>query len=66
MSLLTETPHGEDYCLEPVFDRRQKQLWSCDRRSFIAAWFVSADMGFVWWQDFSAFYHVRAVSDARP
>ncbi len=66
MSLLTETPHGEDYCLEPVFDRRQKQLWSCDRQSFIAAWFVSADMGFVWWQDFSAFCCVRAVSDARP
>jgi serine/threonine-protein kinase len=66
MSLLKETPQGEDYCIESVFDDRQKQLWSCDRRSFIAAWFVSAEMGFVWWQDFSAFYHVRAVSDARP
>lgn len=66
MSLMKETPHGEDYCLESVFDRRQKQLWSCDRQSFTAAWFVSADMGFVGRQDFSAFYHVRAVSDARP
>ena len=65
MSLLTETPHGEDFCIEPIFDQRQTALWSCDKRSFTAAWCVSVDMGFVWWQDFSAYYYVRAVSDGK-
>jgi serine/threonine-protein kinase len=62
MSLLTETPHGEDFCIAPIFDPCQRALWSCDRRSFTAAWYVSVDMGFVSWQDFSAYYYVRAVS----
>jgi serine/threonine-protein kinase len=61
MSLLTETPSGSDYCIEPVFDPAQKWLWSCDRRSFTAAWYVSIDLGFVAWQDFNAYYYVRAV-----
>jgi len=65
MSLLTETPHGEDFCIEPIFDQRQSALWSCDKRSFTAAWYVSLDMGFVWWQDFSAYYYARAVSDEK-
>jgi serine/threonine-protein kinase len=63
MSLLTETPHGEDFCIEPIFDPRQGTLWSSDRKSFTAAWYVSIDMGFIHWQDFSAYYYVRAVSD---
>jgi serine/threonine-protein kinase len=61
MTLLTEVPQGEDYCIEPIFDQTQKWLWSCDRRSFTAAWYVSCDMGYVAWQDFSGYYYVRAV-----
>jgi serine/threonine-protein kinase len=60
-TLLTELPRGVDYCIEPVFSQRQKWIWSCDRRSFTAAWYVSIDMGYVAWQDFTAYYHVRAV-----
>jgi serine/threonine protein kinase len=63
MSLLARTPHGEDYCIEPVFDQNQVTLWSCDRRSFTAAWYVSVEMGFVGWQDFSAYYYARAVRE---
>ena len=63
MSLLTATAHGEDFCMEPIFDSHQRALWSCDRRSFTAAWYVSVDLGFVAWQDFSAYFYVRAVSD---
>ncbi len=37
-------------------------LWSCDRRSAAASWYVSMDMGFVAWQDHSCCYYVRAVS----
>jgi len=61
LTLLTELPQGEDYCIEPVFDQRQKRIWSCDRRSFVAAWYVSVDMGYVAWQDFTGYYYVRAV-----
>ena len=61
MTLLTELPTAEDYCIEPIFSPRQKWIWSCDRRSFTAAWYVSIDMGYVAWQDFTAFYYVRAV-----
>ena len=61
MTLLTELPNGSDHCIEPVFDRQQKWLWSCDRRSFTAAWYVSVDLGFIAWQDFGARFYVRAV-----
>jgi serine/threonine-protein kinase len=61
MSLLTETPHGEGFCIERIFDQRQMSLWSSDRRSYTAAWYVMVDMGFVSWQDFSAYYFVRGV-----
>lgn len=50
-----------DYCIAPLFDRRQKSLWTSDRRSRLAAWYVSVDLGFVAWQDITCFYHVRAV-----
>jgi len=63
MSLLTETSHSAVLCIEPVFDQKQKWLWSCDRQSFMSAWYVSLDLGFVYWQDFSAYYYVRAVCE---
>jgi len=58
-SLLTE---GLDVCIPPVFEPTQQWLWSCDRRSYTTAWYVSAELGFVHWQDTSAPYYVRAVS----
>jgi serine/threonine-protein kinase len=61
LSLLTPTPHGADFCIEPVFDPRQRTLWSSDRRSFVAAWFVNTEMGFLGWQDFNAECYARAV-----
>jgi serine/threonine-protein kinase len=62
LSLLSRTPHGEDFCVEPAFDPRQTALWSVDRRSFTAAWYVDVAMGFAGWQDVSARVYVRAVS----
>jgi serine/threonine protein kinase len=61
MSLLTQTPHGEDFCIQPLFDQTQKWLWSCDLRSFMAAWYVSVELGFVAWHDFTGYYYVRGV-----
>ncbi len=60
-SLTTETPGVDACCPAPPFDSAQKCLWSADRRSFNAAWFVSIDLGFVFWQDFTCHYYVRAV-----
>lgn len=64
MTLLTEVPRAGDLCIEPVFDQNERWLWSCDLRSFVAAWYVSVDMGYVAWQDFSCYYYVRAVRTA--
>jgi serine/threonine-protein kinase len=64
LSLVTEAPHNRDFCLDPVFDPEQRWLWSADRRSYVAAWFVSVDLGYVSHQDFSALNFVRAVADA--
>ncbi len=61
LSLITKPSHGEDICIEPIFDRKQKWLWSIDRRSYTSAWYVSLDMGFVAWHDFSGSYYVRGV-----
>jgi serine/threonine protein kinase len=63
MSLLTDVPRAGDLCTEPIFGQEQRWLWSCDRRSFVAAWYVSIDMGYISWQDFSCYYYVRAVSE---
>ena len=64
LSLLSETPHAGDLCIPPVFAQDRRWLWSCDRRSFVAAWYVSIDLGFASWQDFSCSYFVRAVCSA--
>ena len=63
MSILSPAPHGTDFCMAPVFDQQQKWLWSCDKRSFLAGWYVNVELGFVSWQDFSCFYYAKAVSD---
>ncbi len=63
MSLLTPVRHGSDLCIEPVFDKRQKWLWSIDRSSYVAAWYVSVELGFVSWQDMTGYYYVKGVCD---
>ena len=60
-SLLDRPPVMRDFCLPPVFDPSGPILWTCDRKSFTAAWFVSAALAFVGWQDFSCQFQVRAV-----
>jgi serine/threonine protein kinase len=61
MSLLTQTPHGQDFCIEPLFDQTQKWLWSSDLRSFMAAWYVNVELGFIAWHDFTGYYYARGV-----
>ncbi|OIP44598.1 MAG: serine/threonine protein kinase [Deltaproteobacteria bacterium CG_4_10_14_3_um_filter_60_8] len=61
LSLLEPVNELGDYCQPTPFDPSKRWLWSIDRRSFVAAWYVNMDTGFVGWQDFSCFYYVRAV-----
>lgn len=56
-------PAGEwgDYCLQPVFDTAQRILWSADRATYVSAWCADVELGFVTAQDFTCFFHARAV-----
>lgn len=60
-TLLSQTPHGADFCIDPVFDTTQRRLWSCDRCTFTSAWYADARLGYVHRQDFDAPFHCRAV-----
>jgi serine/threonine-protein kinase len=60
-TLIDPPPQGTSLCIQPVFDPTQIWLWSCDRRSHIAAWYVSLDLGFVAAHDFTGYYYVRGV-----
>lgn len=61
LSIMTRPLQGTDHCLPPIFDPTQRWLWSADRSSFIAAWYVSMEMGYVARNDFSAPYFAKAV-----
>lgn len=61
ITLLRPKQQAVDLCIAPLFDQRQRWIWSSDRRSFAAAYYVDMELGFVGWQDFSAPYDVRGV-----
>ncbi len=63
LTLLTDTPHGRQHCLPVVFDKKQRWIWTADRKSFTAAWYVNMDVGYVHWQYFPAYYYVKGVCD---
>jgi serine/threonine-protein kinase len=63
-TLLRPPSQGTDLCLPTLFEPTQRWLWSIDRRSFAAAYYADAELGFVGWQDMSAPYYVRAVCSA--
>ncbi|BFR49940.1 DUF1566 domain-containing protein [Nitratidesulfovibrio sp. HK-II] len=64
-TLLAPPPEGDGHCVPPVLDQSPDPLWTADRKSFTAGWFVSASMGFVGWQDDTCRFHVRAVRSVR-
>ena len=63
VTILSPLPQGTGHCLGPMFDARQTYLWSCDRCTLISGWYVNLEMGFVGKNDFSSFYHAKAVRD---
>jgi len=60
-TLFTGRTEPGGFCQESVFDPRKARLWSCDTKAFTAAWYVDAELGFVWWQDRTCRFFVRAV-----
>lgn len=61
LSILRPPARAGDLCVQSAFDSRQRWLWSLDRATYVSAWYVSVDMGFVSWQDFSCPFYARAV-----
>ncbi|MFW6011535.1 MAG: serine/threonine protein kinase [Desulfosalsimonas sp.] len=51
-----------EYCAPAVFDAERQRLWSADKKSFTAAWFVDTALGYVGAADLTCTCHVRAVS----
>ena len=66
ITLLNPPPRGQALCIASLFDTTQQWIWSADRRSFQAAYYVDVELGFVGWQDFSAPFYVRAVCVPSP
>ncbi len=53
-----------DYCQPSIFDSRRNRLWSIDKKSYTAAWYVDTELGFAGSQDMTCRFYVRAVADA--
>jgi len=57
-------PGAHDFCGHQAFDPLPDRLWSADRATFRAAWYLSLTVGFVGRMDFSCHNSVRAVCRA--
>ncbi|XXJ18294.1 protein kinase domain-containing protein [Desulfovibrio caledoniensis] len=61
-TLFTGRTEPGEFCQEPIFDPQKARLWSSDCKAFTAAWYVDAELGFVWWQDLTCRFFARAVA----
>ncbi|OIQ50308.1 Serine/threonine-protein kinase PknL [Pseudodesulfovibrio hydrargyri] len=61
-TLFTGRTEPGEFCFESAFDPQKARLWSADRKAFTAAWYVDAELGFVWWQDLTCRFFARAVA----
>ncbi|MBF0100289.1 MAG: (d)CMP kinase [Desulfobacterales bacterium] len=50
-----------DFCISPMFDNNSSWFWSNDSCSYISAWCVNMELGFVCRQDMTCHLPVRAV-----
>jgi serine/threonine-protein kinase len=60
-TLLQPKERIEDFCSPAWFDQDKPWLWTSDRRSFSAAWFVDVANGAIMWQDLTCRFYVLAV-----
>jgi len=61
-TLFTGANEPGRFCIESAFDAHKARLWSADTKAYTAAWYADAELGFIWWQDSTCRFHVRAVA----
>jgi serine/threonine-protein kinase len=64
LTLARPPKKGRDHCISSLFEAEQKRLWSVDKSTFVTAWYLDLEMGFVGRNDLTGFYHVKAVRSA--
>jgi serine/threonine-protein kinase len=64
LTLATPPKKGREHCISSLFDTEQKRLWSVDKSTFVSAWYMDLEMGFVGRNDLTGFYHAKAVRSA--
>lgn len=64
-TLLSPYSFSREDCVGAPFEMGKKRFWSADRRSFTAAWYVDAELGFAGWGDFTCRCDVRGVCRAK-
>lgn len=62
VTLFTGSTEPGAFCLVTVFDPSRSRLWSADSKSYTAAWFADARMGFISHADLTCLMHARAVA----
>jgi serine/threonine protein kinase len=65
LTLVLPPAQGRRFCQAPIFNPRQKWLWSADTKSFQAAWQVNLELGYAGWTDKSSRLYFRAVCGLR-
>jgi serine/threonine protein kinase len=61
ITLLRPPATREDLCLDPVFSRELRWIWSVDTASFTSAWIADVELGYIGRQDMAGFARVCAV-----
>jgi serine/threonine-protein kinase len=61
LTLARPAKKDRDHCISSLFDVEQKRLWSMDKSTFVSAWYMDLEMGFVERSDLTGFYHAKAV-----
>jgi serine/threonine protein kinase len=61
LTLATPPKKDRDHCISSLFDVEQKRLWSVDKSTFVSAWYLDLEMGFVDRSDLTGFFHAKAV-----
>ncbi len=64
VSVLSPPAEFTGHCLDPVFNREQRLLWSADRRTFTQAWFADTELGAAAGADMTCSFFARAVRTA--
>ncbi|MGE4299005.1 MAG: protein kinase [Desulfovibrionaceae bacterium] len=65
LTLVDEPASLEAYCVTPLFPSEHRLLWSADRATFMASWYLNAAMGFAASMDRTCMAWVRGVRTVR-